>query len=306
MLLEILLQQHTTTATRTYTTPIPGPDYQVVLPGGLAFTWHSAITIMILAIVVLIETMKLFGRLQRLEAAFADILKELAVMFLVVFFIMNLWQFIPVKVTSPDEVINRLQLVVDEAYCRVIKMEQCIANIRLTGPAGAYAGYAEAKFSKYKSLYEQAIWMYNQLTGLARYLATYGPPILAAGLLIYVAWLRKIGGIIIGIFTGLWVGLALLAGALEIIPHCYVVSGMSIFSTPISIPFPIPFPISGPGLVWAEDFKPIAAIGCDSKILQTLTLLNDYAKWQLALAYASLFLIAAPAIGAAVGYLLGL
>jgi len=303
MLLEILLQQHTTTATRTYTTPIPGPDYQVVLPGGLAFTWHSAITIMILAIVVLIETMKLFGRLQRLEAAFADILKELAVMFLVVFFIMNLWQFIPVKVTSPDEVINRLQLVVDEAYCRVIKMEQCIANIRLTGPAGAYAGYAEAKFSKYKSLYEQAIWMYNQLTGLARYLATYGPPILAAGLLIYVAWLRKIGGIIIGIFTGLWVGLALLAGAVNILPQCYIISGMG---SPIQIS--IPFPIPAPGAVWAEDFKPIAALGCDNRILSAIRYVDDkdYEKWQLALAYASLFLIAAPAIGAAVGYLLGL
>jgi hypothetical protein len=303
MLLEILLQQHTTTATRTYTTPIPGPDYQVVLPGGLAFTWHSAITIMILAIVVLIETMKLFGRLQRLEAAFADILKELAVMFLVVFFIMNLWQFIPVKVTSPDEVINRLQLVVDEAYCRVIKMEQCIANIRLTGPAGAYAGYAEAKFSKYKSLYEQAIWMYNQLTGLARYLATYGPPILAAGLLIYVAWLRKIGGIIIGIFTGLWVGLALLAGAVDILPQCYIISGMG---SPIQIS--IPFPIPAPGAVWAEDFKPIAALGCDNRILSAIRYVDDkdYEKWQLALAYASLFLIAAPAIGAAVGYLLGL
>ena len=303
MLLEILLQQHTTTATRTYTTPIPGPDYQVVLPGGLAFTWHSAITIMILAIVVLIETMKLFGRLQRLEAAFADILKELAVMFLVVFFIMNLWQFIPVKVTSPDEVINRLQLVVDEAYCRVIKMEQCIANIRLTGPAGAYAGYAEAKFSKYKSLYEQAIWMYNQLTGLARYLATYGPPILAAGLLIYVAWLRKIGGIIIGIFTGLWVGLALLAGAVNILPQCYIISGMG---SPIQIS--IPFPIPAAGAVWAEDFKPIAALGCDNRILSAIRYVDDkdYEKWQLALAYASLFLIAAPAIGAAVGYLLGL
>ncbi|MFZ8812218.1 MAG: hypothetical protein ACO2PN_29465 [Pyrobaculum sp.] len=303
MLLEILLQQHTTTATRTYTTPIPGPDYQVVLPGGLAFTWHSAVTIMILAIVVLIETMKLFGRLQRLEAAFADVLKELAVVFLVVFFIMNLWQFIPVKVTSPDEVINRLQLVVDEAYCRVIKMEQCIANIRLTGPAGAYAGYAEAKFSKYKSLYEQAIWMYNQLTGLARYLATYGPPILAAGLLIYVAWLRKIGGIIIGIFTGLWVGLALLAGAVNILPQCYIISGMG---SPIQIS--IPFPIPAPGAVWAEDFKPIAALGCDNRILSAIRYVDDkdYEKWQLALAYASLFLIAAPAIGAAVGYLLGL
>jgi hypothetical protein len=290
-----------TTATATYTTPIPGTNYQVVLPGGLAFTWHSAITITILAIVVLIETMKLFGRLQRLEAMFAEILKEFAIVFMVVFFIMNLWQFIPVKVTSPQEVINKLQLAVDEAYCRTVKMEQCVANLRLSGPAGAYAGYAEAKFSKYKSLYESAIWMYNQLVGLARYLAEYDPPILAAGLLIYVAWLRKLGGIIIGIFTGLWVGLILLAGAVEIIPQCYMVSGQG------SIPLPISLPIPVPGLVWAEDFKPISAIGCDNRILDSLRFpqLDDYEEWQLALAYAWLFLIAAPAIGVAVGYLLG-
>ncbi len=290
-----------TTPAATYTTPIPGADYQVILPGGLAFTWHSAITVAILAIAVLIETLKLFGRVQRLEAMFADILKEIAVLFMVVFFIMNLWQFIPVKVTSPDEVITRLQIVVEEGYCRVVKMEQCIANIKLSGPAGAYAGYAEARFSKYKSLYEQAIWMYNQLVGLARYLATYGPPILAAGLLIYVAWLRKIGGIIIGIFTGLWVGLTLLAGAVEIIPICYWLSGLG------SIPIPISFPIPIPGLVWAEDFKPITAIGCDNRILESLKVphLDDYGQWQLVLAYAWLFIIAAPAIGAAVGYLLG-
>jgi len=287
--------------TATYTTPMPGGAHQVVLPGGLAFTWHSAVTVMMLAIVVLIETMKLFGRLQRLEAMFSDILKEIAVVFLVTFFIMNLGQFIQVKVASPDEVIARLQIVVEEGYCRTVKMEQCVANIKLTGPAGAYAGYAEAKFSKYKSLYEQAIWMYNQLVGLARYLAAYGPTILAAGLLIYVAWLRKIGGIIIGIFTGLWVGLALLAGAVEVIPICYWLSGLG------SIPIPIIFPIDITGLAWAEDFKPITAIGCDVRILNSLKLprLDDYEQWQLAIAYAWLFLIAAPAIGAALGYLLG-
>jgi len=286
MLLELLLEPTATTATTsTYITPIPGADYQgIVLPGGLAFAWNSAVAITILAIVALIETLKLLGRVQRLEAVLADVLKEIAVLFTVVFFIMNLWQFVPVKVTSPQEVISRLQLVVDEAYSRTVKMEQCVANIRLSGPAGAYAGYAEAKFSKYKSLYEQGVWMYSQLTGLARYLAEYGPPILAAGMLIYVVWLRKISGIIIGIFTGLWVGLALLAGAVNIIPAAVNKVG-----------------------VWGEDFHPILDVGCDNEILDALqTYTDDYTQWQLALAYAWLFLIAAPAVGGAVGYLLGL
>jgi hypothetical protein len=287
MFLELLLEPRTTTTsttTTTYITPIPGADYQgIVLPGGLAFAWHSAVTVIILAIVVLIESLKLLGRVQRLEAALADVLKEIAILFTVVFFIMNLWQFIPVSVTQPKEVIDKLQLVVDEAYCRVVKMEQCVANIRLSGPAGSYAGYAEARFSKHKPLYEQAMWLYNQLTGLARYLVEYGPTILAAGMLIYAAWLRKVGGVILGIFIGLWVGLALLAGAVKIIPQC----------------------TQGVG-IWGVDFKPIVSITCDDGILLTLKLLDDYEQWQLAVAYAWLFLIAAPAIGGAVGYLLGL
>ena len=283
MFLELLLEPRpaaTATATATYITPIPGADHQVVLPGGLAFVWNSAVTVAILAIVVLIETLKLLGRVQRLEAALADVLKEVAILFTVVFFIMNLWQFVPVKVTSPQEVVDKLQTVVEEAYCRIVKMEQCVANIRLSGPAGAYAGYAEAKFSKHKSLYEQAMWLYNQLTGLARYLVEYGPTVLAAGMLIYAAWLRKVGGVVIGIFIGLWVGLALLAGAVQINNTCINKTG-----------------------VWGEDFKPIASIGCDDGIVNAI---DDYEQWQRAVAYAWLFLIAAPAIGAAVGYLLGL
>jgi hypothetical protein len=216
-----------------------------------------------------------------LETLFADILKELAVLFTVVFFIMKLWQLIPVKVTLPTEVVNKLQLVVDEAYNRTVKMEQCVANIRMSGPLGSYSGYAEAKFAKYKSLYEEAIWTYSQLVGLARYLVEYGPPILAAGMLIYAAWLRKVGGVILGVFIGLWVGLALVAGAVNVNLDAIHKVG-----------------------VWGRDFHPIWDIGCDNDIVAAAD--KDYTQWQMALAYASLFLIAAPTVGGAVGYLLGL
>jgi hypothetical protein len=278
MYLNFLLEpRHTATAISTEAN-------RIVLPGGLEFTWNTAVTVTILAVVALVETLKLLGRMQRLEAAVGEVFKEIAVLFTVAFFIANLWNFIPVSATSPQEVISKLQLTVDEAYCRVVKMEQCVANIRLSGPAGAYAGYAEAKFSKYKSLYEQAVFTYSQLTGLARYLAEYGPTILAAGMLIYAAWLRKVGGMIIGVFTGLWIGLAVLAGALQIIPSCTNKVG-----------------------VWDRNFIPIEAIGCDNDIVNALqTYTDDYTQWQLALAYAWLFLIAVPAVGAAVGYLLGL
>jgi hypothetical protein len=220
MFLELLLEPRptTTTTTATYITPIPGADYQgIVLPGGLAFTWNSAVTITILAIVALIETIKLLGRVQRLEAALADVLKEIAVLFTG-----RVLHHEPLAVHPSKSHVaaggdQQASAGSRRGLLQIVKMEQCVANIRLSGPAGAYAGYAEAKFSKYKSLYEQAVWMYNQLAGLARYLAEYGPPILAAGMLIYAAWLRKVGGVIIGIF-GLWVGLALLAGAVQIIP----------------------------------------------------------------------------------------
>ena len=283
MFLELLLEPRpTATTTTTYITPIPGADYQgIVLPGGLAFTWNSAVTVAILAIVVLIETLKLLGRVQRLEVALANVLKEVAILFTVVFFIMNLWQFVPVKVTSPQEVVDKLQTVVEEAYCRIVKMEQCVANLRLSGILGAYAGYAEARFSKFKTLYEQALWMYSQLLGLARYIITYGPTILAAGMLIYAAWLRKVGGVVIGIFIGLWVGLALLAGAVDINTNCNNKIG-----------------------VWKDDFTPVTCLGCDDKIVAAAE--PDYKSWQLVVAYAWMFLIAAPTIGGAVGYLLGL
>jgi hypothetical protein len=283
MLLEILLEPPptATTTTITYITPIPGADYQgIVLPGGLAFAWNSAVTTTILAIVVLVETLKLLGRVQRLETMLADILKEIAILFTVVFLIMNLWQFIPVSAASPQEVIYKLQLVVEEGYCRIVKMEQCVANLRLSGPLGAYAGYAEAKFSKYKTLFEQSVWAYSQLVGLARYIAEYGPTILAAGMLIYAAWLRKVGGVIIGLFIGLWVGLVLLAGAVQIGTGC---------TDKIE--------------VWGENFTPLTCQGCDDRIVNAI---GDYIQWQLVAAYAWLFLIAAPAVGAAVGYLLGL
>jgi len=283
MFLELLLEPRpTATTTTTYVTPIPGADNQgIVLPGGLAFTWNSAVTVAILAIVVLIETIKLFGRVQRLEVALADVLKEIAILFTVVFFIMNLGQFVPVKVTSPQVVVDKLQTVVEEAYCRIVKMEQCVANLRLTGILGAYAGYAEARFSKFKTLYEQALWMYSQLLGLARYIIMYGPTILAAGMLIYAAWLRKVGGVVIGIFIGLWVGLALLAGAVDIDTSCNNKIG-----------------------VWKDDITPVTCQGCDDKIVAAAE--PDYKRWQLVVAYAWMFLIAAPTIGGAVGYLLGL
>jgi len=278
---------------------------------GLQVTWYSALTYAILAAVAAYEAIKILTRQEPLEAALAEATKEIlvtaVVAAVVLYYSANL---VNLGNVNPQGVVDSLQSVAQEAYMRNVKIAQCIANIRLSGPASAYAGYAEAKFSIYDTLYEQAIWMYNQLAGLARFLAMYGGLALTLGLTVYAAAARRIGGIVIGVVLGLWIGLAVLASAAShAIDYC-AVQGL------------------GP---WGETFYPFSAVGCDDKLLATLNATsttantttatssqsttstttssqvscNDYTGWQMAIAYAWLFLLIAPSLGLAVGYLLG-
>jgi hypothetical protein len=272
---------------------------------GLQVAWYSALTYAILAAVAAYEAIKILTRQEPLEAALAESVKEILVTAIVaamvLYYSANL---VNLGSVSPQGVVDSLQSVAQEAYLRNVKIAQCIANIRLSGPVSAYAGYAEAKFSIYDSLYEQAVWMYNQLAGLARFLAAYGGLALTLGLTVYAAAARRIGGIVIGVVLGLWVGLAVLASAAsQSIDYC-AVQGL------------------GP---WGQTFYPLSAVGthCDDELLATLNATsttanttttassqssvscNDYTGWQMAIAYAWLFLFIAPSLGLAVGYLLG-
>ena len=276
---------------------------------GLQVTWYSALTYAILAAVAAYEAIKILTRQEPLEAALAESVKEIlvtaVVAAMVLYYSANL---VNLGNVNPQGVVDSLQGVAQEAYMRNVKIAQCIANIRLSGPVSAYSGYAEAKFSIYDSLYEQAIWMYNQLAGLARFLAMYGGLALGLGLTIYAAAARRIGGIVIGVVLGLWIGLAVLASAAShAIKYC-AVQGL------------------GP---WGQTFYPFSAVGthCDDELLATLNATsmntttssqsmtsttassqvscNDYTGWQMAIAYAWLFLFIAPSLGLAVGYLLG-
>jgi hypothetical protein len=274
---------------------------------GLQVTWYSALTYAILAVVAAYEAIKILTRQEPLEAALAEATKEILVTAVVAAMVLYYSaKFVNLGSVSPQGVVDSLQSVAQEAYMRNVKIAQCIANIRLSGPASAYAGYAEAKFSIYDSLYEQAIWMYNQLAGLARFLAAYGGLALTLGLTIYAAAARRIGGIVIGVVLGLWIGLVVLASAAShAIDYC-AVQGL------------------GP---WGQTFYPLSAVGCDDALLATLNATsmntttssqsttstttssqvscNDYTGWQMAIAYAWLFLLIAPSLGFAVGYLLG-
>jgi hypothetical protein len=278
---------------------------------GLQVTWYSALTYAILAVVAGYQVIKILARQEPLEAALAESVKEILVTAVVAAVVLYYSaNFVNLGNVNPQGVVNALQSVAQEAYMRNVKIAQCIANIRLSGPASAYSGYAEAKFSIYDSLYEQAIWMYNQLAGLARFLAMYGGLALTLGLTIYAAAARRIGGIVIGVVLGLWIGLAVLASAAShAIDYC-AVQGL------------------GP---WGQTFYPLTSVGCDDALLATLNATsttantttatssqsttstttssqvscNDYAGWQMVIAYAWLFTFIAPSLGLAVGYLLG-
>ena len=303
---------------------------------GLQVTWYSALTYAILAIVAGYQAVKILTRQEPLEAALAETTKEILVTAIVVAMVLYYSaNFVNLGSVSPQGVVDALQSVAQEAYLRMVKIAQCVTNIRLSGPVSAYAGYAEAKFSIYDSLYEQAIWMYNQLAGLARFLAMYGGLALGLGLTVYAAAARRIGGIVIGVVLGLWIGLAVLASAAShAIDYC-AVQGLG---------------------VWGQTFYPFTSVGshCDDALLATLqgnatttantvstttsstttpttpqhgiwrgipqtssqsttttatssqssVSCNDYTGWQMVIAYAWLFLLIAPSLGLAVGYLL--
>ncbi|MFZ8842354.1 MAG: hypothetical protein ACO2PM_26175 [Pyrobaculum sp.] len=254
---------------------------------GLQVTWASALTYSILALAAGYQIFKIFTRYEPVESVLGEVLKEVAITAVVVSAVLY-WshELINVQVSSPQTVVDQLQSVAQEAYLRTVKIAQCIANIRLSGPLSAYAGYAEAKFGIYVPLYEQAVWMYNQLAGLARFLAEYGGLAVSLGLAIYAAAARRIGGIAIGAALGLWIALAILAAAATSqVKYCATQKVGK----------------------WGDDFHPFIDRGCDDDLLRSLkeTYCVDYTGWQLVIAYAWLFLFIAPAISLAIGYLLG-
>jgi len=256
---------------------------------GLQISWQSALTYSILALAAGYEVFKIFTRQEPIEAVLGEVIKEVVITAVVVAAVLYYSpELINIKVASPQNVVDQLQSVAQEAYLRMVKIAQCIANIRLSGPLSAYAGYAEAKFGIYTPLYEQAVWMYNQLAGLARFLAEYGGAAASLGLAIYAAAARRIGGIVIGAVLGLWIALAILAAA---------AAGQ------------IKYCATNKVGKWGGDFHPFLDRGCDDDLANSLDpktgYCNDYAGWQLAIAYAWLFLFIAPAVSLAVGYLLG-
>jgi len=227
---------------------------------GLYIAWRAASVLM--------------GR-EHIGAAGGEVVKEFlawAVVFAVV------TQYAVVDQAVLKGAVENLKGVVDEAYIRVVKYEQCVANIRLSGPFAAYAGYAEAKFAVYRVMYETAIGLYSQLAGAARLAVEIGPLLLAVGWLLYAAWLRPLGGVLLGLTLGVLVGVAVVG------PWAY--GQISHIADSLK----------------AMDFHPFVNLGCDDDLVGKYK--ADVDKWRL-VNYGGVFaLMAITALGAAAGAVL--
>lgn len=169
-----------------------------------------------------------------------------------------------------------IDLLLDQAWHRTVKAQQCIANIRLSGPLAAYSSFAEAKLSKFLVVYDNAIWLLSQLQGIYKALLQYGPFILAIAFAIYAAWLRPIGGAIIGVVAGAWLGLAIFA-----------------YYAPQNIQF----------ITITDDYQPFASLRCDDNLVTAFS--QDIDGWRTLAAMATLTLSLSLLVGGVAGYVLG-
>ncbi|MEM1568941.1 MAG: hypothetical protein QXI84_10710 [Thermofilaceae archaeon] len=233
---------------------------------GLSVSLNLVLPYTILAIYAAYKIIKMYverGTVQELS----DVFKEVAV-FATVVGLITIFSSWP----APQGIDNMLE----QAWNRTVKAQQCIANIRLSGPFAAYASYAEAKLSKYTVVYDNALWLLSQLQGMYRVLSQWGPTVLAIAFAIYAAWLRPIGGALIGVVAGAWLGLAVFSA--------YAPQGIQFFNI-------------------TADYHPFTAIGCDDSLASLYS--QDIDGWRALVAMATLTLSLSLLLGGTAGYVLG-
>ncbi|MEM4024130.1 hypothetical protein [Pyrobaculum sp.] len=250
----------------------------VICIAGLCFSPSTAIAYSILAIYAgykLIRALSIPGQLQH---ELTDLIKEAAVFAVVLWAVSwigtNLYK--TTGVLYPSDEVKKL---IDEAWIRTVKSQQCIANIRLSGPFSAYASYAEAKLSVYTTVYESSLWTLSQLRGIQAVLQQYGPVILAIAFALYAAWLRPIGGAVIGVVLGAWLGVATFA--------TYAPGQITFLQQHLQ----------------GMDFHPFVDLGCDDRLANMYK--QDIEGWRTVAAMAILTLSLSVLVGGSAGYLLG-
>lgn len=215
---------------------------------------------------------------EQVQRVLADVVKE-----------MIIWAFVFSAVVQYSTVLsfmstyfNALYSLTEEAYSRIVAMSYCTANLALSGPLAPYSSVANAKFSIYQSAYYNVLNAGVQVVGAARFLTEYGFVLLTVGFLLYAAWLRPLGGALIGVVMGVAIGVAALAGWAP---------------TQIS-------QVGSEVLNYAKSLHPFTAVGCDDNLVNNY-FSKDIDGW-MTLAYAIVFtIIASTAAGGALGFLLG-
>lgn len=180
-----------------------------------------------------------------------ETIKEFAV-FAVVFAVVQLYA--TPAFGEVRDAISTYGRLVDEVYMRHVKYHQCVANLRLSGPFSAYASYAEAKYAVYAAVYTDAMARLSAIHGAALYILSVGPILLAVGFLLYAAWLRPLGAVLIATAVSVAVGAVVTAE--------YVLGKVDILQDRLR----------------GMDFHPFVAVGCDDRLLQLYA--RDLQGWR--------------------------
>ncbi|MEM0183520.1 MAG: hypothetical protein QXU93_08050 [Thermoproteus sp.] len=215
---------------------------------------------------------------EQVQRVLADVVREMA-----------LWAFVFMVILQYSSVVgymnqyfNNLYAIANDSYDRIVAMAYCTTNLALSGPLAPYSSVASAKFSIYQSAYYTVLNTGVQIVGAAHFIVEYGFLLLAVGFLLYAAWLRPLGGAIIGIVMGVAMGVAVLG---------------SWAPTQIQL-------VGQQALQYAQNLHPFTATGCDDYLIGHF-FSEDLQGW-MALAYAYIFtIVAASAAGGALGFLLG-
>ncbi|MEM4438492.1 MAG: hypothetical protein QW680_07650 [Pyrobaculum sp.] len=250
----------------------------VICIAGLCFYPTTAIAYSILAIFAVYRLIRAFTLSGQLQHELGDLFKEVAVFTVVLWGVtwLSTNLYVSTGILYPG---GEIEKMINEAWLRSVKAQQCVANIRLSGPFAAYASYADAKLSKYTAVYDATLWVLSQLRGIENVLRLYGPVVLAAAFALYAALLRGVAGAIIGVVLAAWIGVAAYA--------TYAPSNITFLQDYLQ----------------TLDFHPFVDLGCDDRLAALYD--KDIDGWRSAAAMATLTLSLSLLVGGTAGYLLG-
>lgn len=267
------------------------PDYAAPIASanvlGLPVSVNLALPYLIINIAMAYKLLRAYLAKEALTHELGDIIKEVAIYAFVMgvlFGIDHTWSSGPPLVNAALQGAQPTDInaLINEAWVRMVKAQQCIANMRLSGPLSAYAPYAEAKLSVYLAVYDSSIWWLSQLRGVELVIYYFGRYLLAIAFALYAFWLRPIAGAIIGVIIGAWLGVLTVA-------YYGPQTGIKFIANQIA----------------GEDYHPIEAVvdHCDDHLMSLYQ--QDIDAWRALLAMSILAMSLSMLVGGTAGYVLG-